>query len=168
MKKFNIYLICVLSILLLTACAERDPFPNLKLPVYPNAINLKTHLNHPVKGGKAITYQLRAIFPAQDVTEFHNKGLEKEGFRKYHDPLLALKGFEWNTFNPRTGKWEISGQPPARYTASWVNDKEDEFVWLVIDFKPSNDDIKKKGTCFVSIHVARFSAYSRERKWIMK
>jgi hypothetical protein len=126
-------------------------------------MNLKTHLNQPAKGTNAITYEISTIFPPRHVTEFYNREMENRGFKKYHDSLLALKEFQWNTFNPSTGEWEITEHPPARYSAKWVNEKEDKFVWLVIDFKPGAKDNERNGTAYISVHVARFSAYKRER-----
>ncbi len=168
MRKFSIILICALLIPLVSPCAESGTSPGINLPVYTGATNLKTYINQPAKGTNAITYQISTIFPARDVTEFYYREMENTGFKKYHDPLLALKEFEWNAFNPRTGEWEITEQPPARYSAKWVNEKEDKFVWLVIDFKPSTKPNGRNGTAYISVHVARFSAYSTERNGIRK
>jgi hypothetical protein len=168
MRKFNVYFVFALVIVLSEACAENDPFPNVNLSVCPGAVNIETHLNDPAKGVKALTYQVSANFPARDVTEFYNVQLEKRGFKKHDDPLHALKGFEWTNFNPTTGNWETTKQLPARYFASWVNDKQDQFVWLVIDFNTGSEDNQQNGTASVSIHVTKFSAFLKDQNEIRK
>ena len=142
-------------------------FPNFSLPVYPGATNQKTHLDKPAKGVNAATYRVSTVFPARNLTEFYNKEMAKRGFRKYHDPLDVLTQFQWNTFNSRTGDWEPTRQPPARYTAKWSNEKDDQLVWVVVDFK-SGPKEQQKGTASVSVHVARYSAYLKELDVIKK
>ena len=167
MKKITAYLACVLFVFTITGRANGVDFPNFSLPIYPDAANQKTHLDKPAKGVKAATYRVSTVFPARDLTEFYNKEMTKSGFRKYHDPLDALTQFRWNSFNSRTGDWEPTQQPPARYTAKWSNEKEDQFVWLVIDFKPSQKK-PQNGNASVSIQVARFSEYLKELDKIKK
>lgn len=147
--------------------ADGADFPNFSLPVYPAAINQKTHLDKPAKGAKASTYQVSATFPVRSLTDFFNNEMMNRGFTPYHDPLLALKEFSWNSFNSRTGDWDITSSPPARYSAKWRNEKEDQFVWLTIDFKETKGS-KQDGTAFVSVHVARYSSYAADRNEIMK
>ncbi len=167
MKKITAYLACALLVFMVTVRANGVDFPNFSLPIFPGATNQKTHLDKPAKGVKSATYRVSTVFPARDLTEFYNKEMTKRGFRKYHDPLDALTEFQWNTFNSRTGGWEATRQLPARYTAKWSNEKNDQLVWVVVDFKPSQKE-KQNGTASVSVHVARYSAYLKELDEIKK
>lgn len=167
MKKTKLILICGLLFLVVSCLPDGADFPNFSLPVYPDAINQKTHFNNPAKGTKAATYQVSAVFPARSLTDFFNEEMINRGFTPYNNPLLALKEFKWNTFNYRTGDWEVTSSPPARYSAKWSNEKEDQFVWLSIDFKDT-DGSNKVGTAFVRIHVARYSAYLADMEEIKK
>lgn len=167
MKRIAAFLASGLLVLMIIGHADAIDFPNFSLPIYPGATNQKTHLDKPAKGVKAATYRIATGFPARDLIEFYSKELKKRGFKKYHDPLEALTQFEWNTFNSRTGNWEPTRLPPARYTAKWTNEKEDQLVWVVIDFKPIQKE-QQSGTASVSIHVARYSAYLKEREAIKK
>lgn len=165
--KLTIQLMFGLMFCIAICSADGADFPNFSLPVYPDAINQKTHFDNPAKGTKAATYQVSAVFPARSLTDFFNKEMINRGFTPYNNPLLALKEFKWNTFNPRTGDWEVTSSPPARYSAKWSNEKEDQFVWLSIDFKDT-DGGNKVGTAFVRIHVARYSACLADMEEIKK
>lgn len=167
MKRIAAFLACGLIVLMIIGRADAVDFPNFSLPIFPGATNQKTHLDKPTKGVKAATYWITTVFPARGLTEFYNKEMEKRGFQKSHDPIDALKQFEWNTFNSRTGDWEPTRRPPARYTAKWSNEKDDQFVWVVADFKPSQKE-QQSGTASVSIHVARYSTYLKELEEIKK
>ncbi|WP_136525411.1 hypothetical protein [Geomonas ferrireducens] len=145
--------------------ADAVDFPNFSLPIYPGATNLKIHQDKPAKGAKATTYRVSTAFPAADLTEFFNKEMTKRGFGKFYDPIECLNQFAWNTNNPRTGKWEIAKKPPARYVAMWSNRKEDQLLWVAIDFKPNQ---KETWTAHVSVQVARLSAYLKEVDMIRK
>ncbi|RII25317.1 MAG: hypothetical protein CXR31_14055 [Geobacter sp.] len=167
MKRIAAFLACGLLVLTIIGHADAVDFPDFSLPIYPGATNQKTHLDKPAKGVKAATYRIATVFPARDLIEFYNKEMKKRGFKKYHDPLDSLTQFEWNTFNSRTGNWEPTRLPPARYTAKWSNEKEDQFVWVLIDFKPNQKELQS-GTASVSIHVARYSEYLKELDAIKK
>ncbi|MDD2468369.1 MAG: hypothetical protein PHI97_30685 [Desulfobulbus sp.] len=167
MKKCAVQLICTLIFCVATCSAEGADFPDFPLPMYPAATNQKTHLDKPAKGVKAVTYQVATVFPARSLTDFFNKEMIDRGFKPYNDSLLALKEFKWNNFNPRTGNWDVTSSPPARYSAKWRNEKADQLVWLSIDFKEAKGS-KRDGIAFVSVHVGRYSAYAADRNEIMK
>jgi hypothetical protein len=167
MKRIAPFLVCGLFILIIVGRADAVDFPNFYLPVYPGATNQKTHLDKPAKGVKAATYRITTVFPARGLTDFYNKEMKDRGFKKFHDSLVTLKEFEWITFNSSSGDWEPAEQPPARYTAKWSNEKEDQLVWVVIDFKPSQKR-QQSGTASVSVHVSSYSAYLKEIEAIKK
>lgn len=165
MKRIAALLACGLLVLLTVGHAAAVDFPNFSLPVYPGATNLKVHQDKPAKGAKAATYRVPTFFPARDLTNFLNKEMTKRGFQKFSDPIDSLRQFSWNINNPSTGKWEIAQNPPARYVAKWSNEKEDQLLWVVIDFKPNQKETK---TAYVSVQVARLSAYLKELDMIKK
>jgi hypothetical protein len=167
MKRIAAFLACGLFILTILGRADAVDFPNFSLPIYPGATNQKTHLDKPAKGVKAATYRITTVFPARGLTDFYNKEMTDRGLKKFHDPLVTLKDFEWITFNPTSGYWEPAKQPPARYAAKWSNEKEDQLVWVVIDFKPSQKG-QQNGTASVSVHVSRYSSYLKEIDSIKK
>lgn len=167
MKRIAAFLACGLLVLMIVGRANAVDFPNFPLPIYPGATNQKTHLDKPAIGVKAATYRITTVFPARGLTDFYNKEMRDRGFKKFHDSLVTLKEFEWITFNASSGNWEPTKLPPARYTAKWSTEKEDQLVWVVIDFRPSQKG-QQIGTASVSVHVSRYSTYLKEIDAIKK
>lgn len=167
MKRIAAFLACGLLVLIIAGRADAIDFPNFILPIYSDATNQKIHLDKPAKGVKAATYQIHTVFPARNLTDFYNKEMRDRGFKKFHDSLVTQKEFEWITFNSSSGDWELTKQPPARYTAKWSNEQEDQLVWVVVDFK-SIQKRQQSGTASVSVHVSRYSAYLKEIEKIKK
>jgi hypothetical protein len=161
MKRIAALLTCGLLVLMIVGRADAVDFPTFSLPVFPGATNQKTHLDKPVKGAKAATYRIKTVFPARGLTDFYKKEMMDRGFKAFHDSFVTQKEFEWITFNSSTGDWKPAKLPPARYTAKWSNEKEDQLVWVVIEFNP--DQIgQRRGNASVSVHVSRYSTYLKE------
>lgn len=167
MKKIAAFLACGLCVLMIIGRADAVDFPSFSLPIYPSATNQKTHIDKPAKGVKAATYRITSAFPARGLTDYYTKEMRDRGFKKFHDSLVTQKEFEWITFNSSSGEWESAKQPPARYTAKWSNEKEDQLLWVVIEFKPGQKG-QQSGTASVSVHVTRYSAYLKEMEEIKK
>ena len=95
-------------ILLLFGCSKSDPFPSVKLPVFPRAINPNIAFDSPAKGSKAVVYDVEIEFPAKELTEFYDKELRIRGFSPL--PEEGIGTFKWEDLTVKvvTGKKPIN------------------------------------------------------------
>ena len=70
----------MLLIILLIGCAKSDRFPAVNLPIYPSAINARKSIDSPVKGAKAVVYNVSMDFPAKELTDVYDREMSKVGF----------------------------------------------------------------------------------------
>jgi hypothetical protein len=141
-------------IIIFIGCSKKDPFPEIQLPKYPNAINPELLVNRPAKCAKALVYKLNIPFPATEVTTFYNDEIEKLGFSQA--PVESIATFKWENFNEKTGEWEETNSVPARYTATWINPDKSIRIWLYMayKYKYGNQDWEK--TLEVSCNIADY------------
>ena len=154
--------------LLLSACSEVNTSSFTDLPVYPKAFTIKHYIDRPVKGAKALTYRVTSPFPAEEITTYIDNEMKEKGFKRYQMPNDALPSFSWSTFSSKTGNWEIAEKEPARYTASWKNEKRNEIAWIVIDYAPFAKVENWQTTAQVSFQITKFSEYKRATEELKK
>jgi hypothetical protein len=154
MKKTSILAKTILLVILLIGCAKSDPFPAVKLPIYPSAINPNKAIDSPVKGAKAVVYDVAMDFPAKKLTDFYNREMSKIGFIPL--PEEGIGTFKWEDFNSKSGNWEETTKVPARYTATWVNKEKTQRVWLYIAYKLRRNGEKWENIAMVSCNMAKY------------
>jgi hypothetical protein len=147
-------LLFVLFIIIATGCSKSEPFSNIQLPKYPNAIDPKLLIDEPVSGAKALVYKIKTPFPASEVTGFYDREISKLGF--YRAPVKSIGTFKWENLNQKTGEWEETKTVPARYRATWVNSQKSIRIWLYMAYKYNNDDENWKETLFVSCNIGQY------------
>jgi hypothetical protein len=153
-KKTFILAKIILMVILLIGCAKSDPFPAVELPIYPGAINPNRAIDSPVKGAKAVVYDVAMNFPAKELTDFYNREMSKIGFIPL--PEEGIGSFKWEDFNSKSGNWEETTKVPARYTATWVNKEKTQRVWLYIAYKPKRDGKNRENIPMVSCNMAKY------------
>lgn len=152
--KFIIVSYFILILFVGEICSETDPFHQINLPIYPDAINAETLIDKPVKGAKALVYNVSMQFPAEELTTFYNTEMLKMGF--HPSPEEEIGSFSWESFNYKTGEWEKASKAPARYTATWVNLDKSIRIWLYVAYKYDGMNDSWKITPLVSCNIAKY------------
>jgi len=137
-----------------SSAAEKDPFPNVTLPIHPKAIDPESQINSPAEGAKSVAYKINMPFPAAEITAFYDREFTKIGYRRYTEDGGGT--FQWENFNPKSGQWEKTASVPARYTAVWVDPKHSVRIWLYIAYKYDGKDKSWKDHPIVSVNMAKF------------
>lgn len=155
--RFNLsFLIIILLIIisyLLSEAIEKvaDQLPDIEIPLYPSAYEVnKLALN---KAIKSVFYKVKIKFPAKEVILFYENKFNEMGFISYSEDGYGNR--KWQNFNPKTGIWESTFKPPARYIATWVDKKQIVRIVLVIDA------YDEEGPMLVNISVTRFFDFSK-------
>ena len=154
MKITFIHIKITFLVILLIGCAKSEPFPAVKLPIYPGAINVNQLIDFPVRGGKAVGYDVSIGFPAKELTDFYDKEMSRMCFIGL--PEEGIGTFKWEDFNNRSGKWEETTKVPARYTATWVNKEKTQRVWLYIAYDPRRNNTNWENIPMVSCCMAKY------------
>lgn len=81
--KTSIFTFVLFGVIPLPGCSKQDPFPSVKLPIYPSATDVHHKIDSPAKGAKSVVYFVQIDFPANELTEFYNKEMERMGFIKF-------------------------------------------------------------------------------------
>ncbi len=115
-----------------------------------------------------MTYRVASSFPAGEITAFIDNEMTVKGFKRYQMPNDALPSFSWSTFSPKTGNWKITEKVPARYAASWKNEKNDEIAWIVIDYAPYAKVENWQTTAQVSFQITKLSEFKRAEEELEK
>jgi len=134
--------------------SETELFPQITLPIYPDAIKAETLIDKPVKGAKALVYHVSMPFPAEALTTFYNTEMLKMGF--HPSPEEGIGSFSWANFNYKTGEWEKALRAPARYTATWVNLDKSIRIWLYVAYKYDGMNNSWKTNPMVSCNIAKY------------
>jgi len=127
-----------ISFLIIISCSfssgngETEPFPDIKIPIHPNAFDVVKYSNEP-KGTKSIYYKINIEFPAQDVILFYEEQLKRMEFIEYSEDSYGTR--RWENFNAKTGNWEIVSTIPARYIATWIDKEKKIRIVLFMRYK---------------------------------
>jgi len=151
----RIILLILLLALSFSAACTRDPFPNVTLPVHPKAINPEVKYDSPVKGAKAVVYKIRMPFPAEELTDLYDTEMKKMGYARV--PADDIFTFQWMNFNSRSGEWEKTTTPPARYTAAWIDHQKKTRIWLYVIYRYDSANAEWNVTPLVGVNLAKFS-----------
>lgn len=123
-KKIAIALPAVIILLviggLISAKGERQQPLKNNHPVYATGFDLSTNMKQS-QWDEEVFYKVKINFPATEVISFYDKEFQARGFIPYAEDGYGTR--TWEDFNQRTGAWEATTKPPARYIATWV-DKE--------------------------------------------
>ncbi|MDY7031149.1 MAG: hypothetical protein SVY10_04465, partial [Thermodesulfobacteriota bacterium] len=141
------------------ASCEADPFPRILLPVHPDAISTKRINDKPVKGAKAVVYNVSVQFPATKIIEFYNRELVSMGYVPLNATIESRPLGIWSSINNRTGKFEEVKKAPGLYIAHWVDNSKETWIWLVISYKFDGADPSWDNTAIVSCNIAKYSTY---------
>lgn len=141
MKKQHSHYVCVIcTLLLFISCSqnvvgrETDPFPEIDMPIVPNAYNVYKTNNKPIFT-KSVNYNLRVSYPATDVITFYNNKFTKGEWTL----IGGMKGEEshWETFVDGTRK----GSPQVRqYLALWRDSANKKEIILALKYQKAQDE----------------------------
>jgi len=153
----NVFYICILF-LILTACSGIKSDTLTELPIYPNASEIKYNYDYPTKGVNTLVYIVTTPFPADEVISYIDNEIQHKGFKRYKIPRNTPPYFSW-IYNPGNFRWEKAVKAPAKYFASWVNDKKDEIVmaWIDIGYLYDSTGSSMKETATINLNITRFS-----------
>jgi len=165
--KINFCLL-ISGFLLLSACSGKDTSSFTELPIYPKAFSIKHYIDQPVKGAKSLTFRVTSTFPPEELTTFIDNEMKIKGFKRYPMSNDAPPSFVWSTFNAKTGNWEKTDKAPARYTASWTNEKRNEIAWIGIDYAPYAKVENWQTTAQVSFQITKFSQFKKSAEELEK
>ncbi len=154
----SIFVLLTFSVSVLISC-EADPFPEILLPVHPDAISTKRMNNRPAKGAKAVAYHVSVNFPATKVMEFYNRELTAMGYVPFNDRSSSRPSDLWSSYNYKTGEFEKTTKPPGLYKSNWVDSAKKTWIWLSISYKYDGADPSWDTTATVSCNMAKYSAY---------
>jgi hypothetical protein len=162
LPRIRLLLLLFLALNITVACTNNgglDPFPNITLPIHPNAINAEIKYNAPFKGAKATVYRVKMPFPAKDLTAFYDSQLAKMGYESFTESDIF--NFEWMNFNYKSGEWKktTNTDQGARYTAAWVDHQKTVIIWLYIAYEYDGNDAKWTVTPLVSVNMSKFSNF---------
>ncbi len=104
-----------------TVSLVKGRYENLCLPVYSGGKDIGKYESD---GGhyRGIGYSVEIAFPAGEMIKVFEKRMEKAGMVRYAED--GVGSGRWEAFNPKTGEWDASVSPPARYVASWVDSEK--------------------------------------------
>lgn len=98
-----------------TACAEKGKIENITLPLFQNGYDIqKGYLKN--LNTKYLNYKLDEAFPANKVISFYSEYFTNSGFIPYSEDGYGKS--KWESFNFKSGTWESTNVPPARYIVS--------------------------------------------------
>jgi len=146
------------------ASCETDPFPEILLPVHPDAVSIKKMIDQPAKGAKAVAYHVSVKFPATKIVNFYNRELESMGYSPLNTTIESRPLGMWSSFNSRPGMFEETAKPPGLYIAHWVDNAKKTWVWLAISYKYDGSDSSWETNALVSCNIAKYSSYEEAVK----
>ncbi|MDY6880226.1 MAG: hypothetical protein SV686_08275 [Thermodesulfobacteriota bacterium] len=161
-----VYVLMVVGLIAFTSCSKEQKRSFTELPVYPEAINAQYFNDHVAKGVASLTYKVKIPFPASETINFIEHNVTAKDFIRYNISFMALPGFKWSNFNPKSGEWEETNKIPARYSTSWVSESKNEIIWIVVDYSSANETEDWQNTAHVSIQIASFSQFKKEMEAI--
>ena len=162
LSRSAVALVGTLTLLGLQACSP-EPFPNVVLPVHPEAIQPRTVTDQPAPGAKAVAYRIRELFPAEELISFYDRALARMGFVPFREPVVSMPLRRWTNFDRSTGESVVVNEVPARYMAFWVDRDRDALIWLAITYEYDAADPAWKTKPLVSCNMAKYSSYEKAR-----
>ncbi len=155
----SVNFIMVILFVVIASCSNDQKRTYSELPVHPEAINAQYSNDRIAKGVTSLTYKVKIPFPASETINFIENNVTKKGFIRYKIPFMALPGFKWSNFNPKSGEWEETDKIPARFSAYWVNENKNEIIWIVVDYSYANKKDDWQNTAHVSLQISSFSQF---------
>ena len=127
---------------------------DIDLPVYPNGYSIRQGNESPVRC-KYVHYKVNIEFPAREVIELYDKTFHGVDFRDYSDDGYGTR--RWENFSYSAGEWEITDHVPARFIATWVDEKKEKRIVLVLGYRyEANNDQKWKKVLWVDCKICQF------------
>jgi len=144
MKKRKKPFIIVTSILLfIFLCCipfwgnSSEIFADLEMPVYPKGYSAVKGFEESINS-KYLVYKVNMVFPPSDVILFYDKVFNNMNFRIYKEDGYGLR--RWEDFNHSTGLWEETDTIPAKYIATWVDEKKEKRITLILEYRYQGDN----------------------------
>jgi len=116
-----------------------DPYPNLSIPVYSDAINIENYTDRKAKI-KSKSYRVTLLYPANEIVTFYNKVMTEYNFVPYIRDGYEKK--KWSTFQDES-------RGDTRYIRQFSK------VWIC-------KDNKKKAILFLRYETSEHNDWSDE------
>ncbi len=130
-----VFLLLVFSLFFAFSCDKpkyheygKDSFPQINLPVYPDAFQVHHIINRP-EGAKSAQYKVKIKWPAQPLVDFYHSEFKRMGLSKYAEDGYG-RG-EWGKFIDGTKK---NAPEINRYIETWVDDKHSIRILLSMNY----------------------------------
>lgn len=105
---------------------------------------------------KYLNYKTHANFPAKNVIDFYNNFFRNNSFISYSDDGYGKS--IWENYNYKSGSWELSTEPPARYISTWIDKDKKVRIVLFLLFKGNagNAHQKNKNLLLIELKATNF------------
>ena len=133
---------------------SKSEFFDIDLPVYPNGYSIRQGSESSLKC-KYLHYKVNIEFPANEVIELYDRAFHDLGFTDYSEDGYGSR--RWENFSYSSGEWEITDHVPARFIATWVDEKKEKRIVLVLGYQyEANNDQKWRRVLWVDCKVCQF------------
>jgi hypothetical protein len=150
------------------SCTNDQKIDFTELPIHPEAIDPQHFSDSIAKGVISLTYKVKTPFPASELIKFMEDSITGKGFTRYSMEGQKQSSFTWTDFDRKSGKWKETENIPARYLASWTNDKNDEIIWIMIDYSSVYKAEDWENMAHVSIQIAQLSKFKEDMEKLKK
>ena len=123
-------LVSTVSFFLVTGTAAgptEDPYPEIVLPVYQDAYDIKNTANH-IKGTRTLTYKIQTRYPAGEVVEFYDAALNAGGWK----PAFEICQRHWAGSDDGIG---IKGLRTRQFFTSWIHPRHNLQLSLLMKYR---------------------------------
>lgn len=137
------------------ASCKEDVIKDVNLPLFQDGYEIKQGYLDDLKT-KYLNYKLNVKYPANSIIDFHNSFFKKAGFIPYSEDGYGKS--IWENFNYKSGDWELTTQPPARYIATWIDKEKKIRVILLLLFKSEENtgDPNSSNQLLIEVKATKF------------
>ena len=112
----------------MAAGPQEDPYPEIVLPVYKDAYDIKNTTNRK-EGIKTLTYKIQTRYPATEVVEFYDAALNAAGWK----PSFEICQRHWAGPNEEVGQKGLQAQ---QLFTSWLHPRYNLQLSLLMLYQP--------------------------------
>jgi hypothetical protein len=127
---------------------------SIDLPIYKNAYSIKRGTETSLKCSY-LHYEIKINFPAEEVINYYDNAFAHMNFRNYSEDGYGMR--RWENFNYSSGEWEPTNDAPARFIATWVDEKQKRRAVLSLGYEyKANTNKEWKNVLLVDCKVCPF------------
>ena len=153
-KVSNLLVILFLTIIVFSCkTPQKEEFQNIRLPLYPTGYDIKKGYDKTIKCNYLI-YKINKSFPAKDAVNFLVDEFNKMDVQENTGDGKGT--MRWEAFDSRTGSWEKTEKPPARFVATWVGPKKERIFLLQLYYKLDSGKTDWQNILHVDCKVCKY------------